>query len=383
MFINTEKFVLLSFVGFIIVAFSFNGLENDLQLHSNENDINKINSVVQSEIDTTSKIEIEINPLSYDTSNLFSRCWYNNRTFAYMKERKNGFHDSTILNLLDKDSSWCFPINQKIISKFGYRGSHHFHKGLDVKLKIGQEVRSLFSGKVRYAQYNRGGYGNLVIIRHFNGTETYYAHLSKLKVSPNDMIKAGDVIGLGGNTGSSAGPHLHFEVRIEDNPINPEVLFNLNEHSLVVSEIELSKDIFSPKGKRSSVSNHTHFANSEKCAIVKKDTINENKSTSQIATNKPISKIDPIVKKNVGKSILKPNIEKIAKSNLKQKNENHLIQNNTTSPNKTKALYHIIKKGDCIFNLSRRYNVSVNSLYKLNRLNERSILNIDQKIRIK
>ena len=385
MLINTDKFVLLSFAGFLIIALSF----------KKSNDKNDANSTVSKTLyaeklnnnigDSLLALSIKPNPLNYDTTNLFERCWYNNRIFAYMKEGKKSFHDSTIITLLDEDSSWCFPVNQRIVSKFGYRGANHFHKGLDIHLKVGQAVKALFKGKVRYAQFNKGGYGNLVIIRHNNGTETYYAHLSKLNVSPNDIVNAGDIIGLGGNTGSSSGPHLHFELRVEDEPINPEFLFNLNDQSLVVNKLVLDESIFSPNGKKSSISNHTHFANSDKSAIVKKDPILKKNPTVK---KDPINKKEILSKKKVfnkvemiaEKSSKKMDINKLRK--LNQLSINHSNSKKKIPSNNLNAKYHIIEKGDCIFNLSRRYNVSVNSLYKLNGLNEKSILNIDQKIRI-
>ncbi len=365
MLINTDKFVLLSFAGFLIIALSFK--KSDHKNVSNSTiSIPQYAEKLNNDIgDSLLSLSVKPNPLNYDTTNLFKRCWYNNRIFAYMKEAKKSFHDSTIITLLDDDSSWCFPVNQRIVSKFGYRGDNHFHKGLDIHLKVGQSVKALFKGKVRYAQFNKGGYGNLVIIRHNNGTETYYAHLSKLNVSPNDIVNAGDIIGLGGNTGSSSGPHLHFELRVEDKAINPEFLFNLNDHSLVVNKLVLDESIFSPNGKKSSISNHTHFANSDKSAIVKKD---------------PINKKAILPKKKVVK---KEKVEKIAEKSSTKLDIKKLINSSQGSINHSNSIFHIIKKGDCIFNLSRRYNVLVNSLYKLNGLNEKSILNIDQKIRIK
>jgi len=112
---------------------------------------------------------------------------------------------------IKNDSSFCMPFEGLMTSKFGYRRSR-FHKGVDIDLHTGDPVKCAFDGKVRYAG-KANGYGNLVVIRHFNGLETYYGHLDKINVMSNDEIKAGDVLGLGGNTGKSTGSHLHFEVR--------------------------------------------------------------------------------------------------------------------------------------------------------------------------
>ena len=192
-------------------------------------------------------------PNSYDTTAVFSKCWDNVNLFPYSVEQNQGFTDSTIVFFESNDSSWCFPIRNKLNSKFGYRGNH-FHKGWDIHLRHGDDVRAAFSGKVRYSKYNSGGYGNLLVIRHFNGTETYYAHLSSRLVSPNQWVEAGQLIGYGGSTGSnSTGPHLHFEIRIEDKAIDPEFVFDLYAQNLIAQELELADIIFSTRGKSSSI----------------------------------------------------------------------------------------------------------------------------------
>ena len=114
-----------------------------------------------------------------------------------------------------------------ITDKFGYRprrGRQHF--GLDIRIKTGDTIRAAFDGKVRISRYERRGYGHYLVIRHPNGLETLYGHLSKKLVAENDIVHAGDPIGLGGNTGRSTGPHLHFETRILGNAINPALMFD-------------------------------------------------------------------------------------------------------------------------------------------------------------
>jgi murein DD-endopeptidase MepM/ murein hydrolase activator NlpD len=117
---------------------------------------------------------------------------------------------------------------------------------MDLSLKKGDTVKAAFDGVVRYAKYNRGGFGNLVIIRHFNGLETYYAHLSKLKVTANQVVKASDVIGLGGSTGRSRSPHLHFEVRYKDIPLDPQRMIDFDANKLISSTLPITKQLFYP-----------------------------------------------------------------------------------------------------------------------------------------
>lgn len=114
-----------------------------------------------------------------------------------------------------------------ITSRFGYRQSfRRMHKGLDIKVYTGDTIVSAFDGKVRIVDYEAAGYGYYVVIRHPNGLETIYGHLSKQLVKAGEEVKAGDVIGLGGNTGRSFGSHLHFETRFLGIAINPELMFD-------------------------------------------------------------------------------------------------------------------------------------------------------------
>ena len=122
--------------------------------------------------------------------------------------------------------------NTKITSKFGPR-RRRMHNGIDVKVYIGDTIRAAFSGKVRMVKYERRGYGKYVVIRHENGLETIYGHLSKQMVSEDQYVEAGEVIGLGGNTGRSTGSHLHFETRFLGQAINPALLFDFEKQDIV------------------------------------------------------------------------------------------------------------------------------------------------------
>ena len=120
------------------------------------------------------------------------------------------------------------PTDSRLVtSHYGYRRSfRRNHYGTDIKVYVGDTIRAAFSGKIRIVAYEGKGYGRYVIIRHPNGLETLYGHMSKQLVKEDQMVKAGDPIGLGGNTGRSTGAHLHFETRFLGQFINPEKLFN-------------------------------------------------------------------------------------------------------------------------------------------------------------
>ena len=130
-------------------------------------------------------------------------------------------------------SGFCMPTtNTKITSKFGPR-RRRMHNGIDVKVYIGDTIRAAFNGKVRMVKYERRGYGQYVVIRHENGLETIYGHLSKQLVKEDQYVEAGEVIGLGGNTGRSTGSHLHFETRFLGQAINPALLFDFEKQDVV------------------------------------------------------------------------------------------------------------------------------------------------------
>ncbi len=128
---------------------------------------------------------------------------------------------------------FCMPTTNRVItSNFGARWGRQ-HKGLDIKVYIGDTIRSAFSGKVRIVSYERRGYGKYVVIRHDNGLETIYGHMSKHLVEENQDVRAGDPIGLGGNTGRSTGSHLHFETRLCGVALNPALMFDFRNQDVV------------------------------------------------------------------------------------------------------------------------------------------------------
>jgi len=124
------------------------------------------------------------------------------------------------------------PTESRVLtSNFGPRWGRQ-HKGLDIKVYIGDTIRAAFSGKVRVVRFEAGGYGNFVVIRHYNGLETIYGHMSKHLVKPDQEVRAGEPIGLGGNTGRSTGSHLHFETRLCGVALNPALMFDFRNQDV-------------------------------------------------------------------------------------------------------------------------------------------------------
>lgn len=150
-------------------------------------------------------------------------------------ERVNCYSGTIIPNEFWIDlRGYSFPCDSKLVtSHYGYREKFkRFHKGVDLKLYIGDTVRASFDGVVRMVKYEPQGYGNFVVVRHSNGLETIYGHLSKHLVKVNQRVESGTPIGLGGNTGRSTGSHLHYETRLVGYAINPELMFNFEKHQL-------------------------------------------------------------------------------------------------------------------------------------------------------
>lgn len=148
--------------------------------------------------------------------------------------------DSFLINL----KHFCMPTTSKVItSNFGRRWGR-MHKGIDVKVYIGDTIRSAFSGKVRIVKYEAKGYGNYVVIRHYNGLETIYGHMSKHLVKENQIVKAGEPIGLGGNTGRSTGSHLHFETRLCGVALNPALMFDFRNQDVTGDTYMFHRDTY-------------------------------------------------------------------------------------------------------------------------------------------
>lgn len=126
--------------------------------------------------------------------------------------------------------NYVHPVNGKLTSNFGPRYGRN-HNGVDIDLHVWDTVVSAFPGMVRIASW-QGSYGRLVVVRHFNGLETYYAHLHRLKVKPGDLVNAGDLIGLGGSSGRSTGSHLHWEIRFKGVPLNPQTFIDFEQKQL-------------------------------------------------------------------------------------------------------------------------------------------------------
>ena len=157
--------------------------------------------------------------------------WNTTKIHAYSTEENTAKGIIEIPLIVNDSVFYVHPVSGHIVnSDFGWR-RYREHLGIDLELETGDPVYAAFPGMVRIAQYS-SSYGKVIVIRHQNGLETFYAHLNDIEVADGQWVQAGQTIGLGGNTGHSYGSHLHFEVRYLGEPINPNDLIDFKNGTL-------------------------------------------------------------------------------------------------------------------------------------------------------
>ena len=159
---------------------------------------------------------------NHPAEDIYNNIWRSDRVNPY-KIPIDSMPDSVRIDC----SNFVVPVRGAVTSEFGPR-RYRFHYGIDLRLKVGDSVRCAFKGKIRIIDYEARGYGHYIVVRHDNGLETVYGHLSEVLVTLNQTVKAGQLIAYGGNTGHSTGPHLHFETRYIGNAINPAHIIDFN-----------------------------------------------------------------------------------------------------------------------------------------------------------
>lgn len=167
-------------------------------------------------------------------------------TEGWNSKRVNPFHESEVPNSKIIDvTGYYMPCPGQVTSNYGYRAKFgRMHKGIDLAIRSNDTIRAAFDGKVRLTNYEGRGYGNYVILRHPNGLETVYGHLNKFLVKPDQVVRAGQPIALGGSTGRSTGPHLHFETRFMGYAINPSAIFDFKNQTTHTDTYAFSKSTY-------------------------------------------------------------------------------------------------------------------------------------------
>ncbi|MBD5207494.1 MAG: peptidoglycan DD-metalloendopeptidase family protein [Bacteroidales bacterium] len=167
-------------------------------------------------------------------------------TEGWNSKSVNPFKESDVPNSKVIDvTGYYMPCPGRVTSNYGYRAKFgRMHKGVDLAIRSNDTIYAAFDGKVRLTNYEAKGYGNYVILRHPNGLETVYGHLNRHLVKPDQVVKAGDPIGLGGSTGRSTGPHLHFETRYMGYAINPSAIFDFANQTTHTDTYTFSKSTY-------------------------------------------------------------------------------------------------------------------------------------------
>ena len=249
---------------------------------------------------------------------VFNDHWDTTNIHAYNDVELNTLPEATAIRLVDSLESYHYPYIGRITSRYGPRRGRA-HQGLDIGLKTGDPIYATFDGKVRISKA-AGDYGNLVVIRHNNGLETYYAHLSQRDVEVGDWVVAGQQIGLGGSTGRSTGPHLHYEVRYKGQSFDPERIIDFNNGDLRRDELLLKRRHFSIYSK---------------------------------------------YEQDFGDE------EEVAKQEEAERKAAAAVQ------------YHTVRSGDTLGAIARKYGTSVSRICQLNGIKSTSILRIGQKLRVR
>lgn len=235
----------------------------------------------------------------------------------------SGFNDTLEVVLFDssKGQYWKEPLlKTQITSEFGMRGGR-WHYGVDLDLDIGDPVLSVWDGVVRLTNWDGGGYGNYVLVRHYNGFETLYGHLSDIQCSIGQIVQAGDLLGKGGTTGRSTGPHLHFEVRYRGVPINPLSIFDFRNRQIRSSRFLLSADAF--------------------------NYLNRRPVSSPVSSSRPEASADSRIYAT------------------------------------RKVFYHRVRSGDNLSSISRKYGIPVSTLKRLNGMGKSTVLGAGKRLRIR
>jgi len=243
--------------------------------------------------------------------------------------RQTTLPDSLLIDLRD----FAMPTtSRRITSNFGPRWGRQ-HKGLDIKVNTGDTLYAAFSGKVRIVRYEPKGYGKYVVIRHPNGLETIYGHMSKHLVAENQEVRAGDPIGLGGSTGRSTGSHLHFETRLCGTALNPALMFDFYNQDVV-------GDFY----------------------MFRKATYNKE---SIMATRL----------RGVGGQ---GGEDKTDYAQLAQQQSQQEVQQNTRNNRQQTASYHKVKRGETLYAIARKHGTTVDALCRLNRITKKTVLRAGQ-----
>lgn len=235
------------------------------------------------------------------------------------------------LDLTEMSDYFCYPHVGKLISPYGRRGNS-IHTGLDIKAQLGDTIRAAFPGVVRMAKVY-SGYGNMVVVRHYEGFETVYAHCSKMLVDVNDVVQQGDPVALAGRTGRATTEHLHFEVRAGDSHIDPSKLLETDGCSLREGKLYL------------------RYWNGKLVAYTSEDELQRYTADASQSSG-----------------AVKPEVN---------------VRTGASPEAADAAVYYNVKKGDTLTAIAGKNKTTVARICQLNNIKSTSVLQINQRLRVK
>lgn len=215
----------MNFKAILFGAMAFSMVASNGQAAQRQNSNGKRIAKATLPEEQVSKFATFSNHDDYPQDALYNSIWTSERVNPYNEEIPDSF--------LIVTTGFEAPTENRVTSEYGPRWGR-FHAGIDIAVNKGDSIRAAFDGQVRIAhKFDKQGYGWYVVIRHDNGLETLYGHLSKPLATDNQRVKAGDVIGLGGSTGRSTGPHLHFETRFLGIPMDPRNIIDFDNNVIM------------------------------------------------------------------------------------------------------------------------------------------------------
>lgn len=359
------------------------GLENSIEEEKLFADGFKLKmdiSVLEEAINEREAIDMDAIP----AEDLYGGIWVHNRVNAYGSSVNAPSEFEIDL------SNFTIPVEGRVTSNFGRRGGRRYHYGIDIKAQTGDTIYAAFDGKIRVKSYDRKGFGNYVVIRHLNGLETVYGHMSKFLVTENDFVMSGAPIGLAGNTGRSFGSHLHFETRFLGKPIDPNFIIDFENKVCHRDTYLFSHDSY----KKTSLSSRV-LKRQEPIRYAKSSAItSNNKFVSGSVTHYKIKSgdtLEKIANRNgvtVGQICDLNNISsrttlRIGKSLLLHATDSSTANSSdNSSDDASEAKHYKVKSGDTLGAIARRHGVSVNTICSLNGISTRTTLKIGTTLRV-
>ena len=336
-------------------------------------------SVLEEAVNERDAIDIDAIP----SEELYGGVWTNQHVNAYGSQINAPSEYEIDL------SNFTMPAMGHVTSNFGRRGGSRYHYGIDIKAYTGDTIYAAFDGKIRVKQYDRRGYGYYLVIRHINGLETVYGHLSKFLVTENDFVMSGDPIGLAGNTGRSTGSHLHLETRFLGKPIDPNFIIDFDNKvchrdSYLVSTNSYKKTTQSSRViKRATATNY-----------VQPTTTNTNKYVSGDVKHYKVKSGDTLgaIAKRNGLTVKQLcDLNNITTRTTLRIGQRLLLDNTASSTtassnadetSSSEAKHYKIKRGDTLGAIATRNGVTLKQLCDLNNITRNTTLKIGRTLRI-